>query len=587
MTEPPTTRPLERVKLAAIGAAQGVAIWLLIETWPEAHLARAAAVAALTFVAVASLVQHFAWTGRDGRRLLLLSLGTGVVYAAVAGWVGWSMPVVEGLSPTAADRSFVWFLISAATLYVLGPFLQILQRVGRLRFEYEALFEHSWNNFFVALVGALFVGALWTVLVMWGQLFELIGIGFFADLFEEEAFVWPVSGAAVGFGIALGRESERVVSTLRGITLAVFRGLLPLVCGVAIVFIASLPFTGLETLWETNHAAQLLLTWVGLTLLFLNAVYQDGKAESRPPTWIRRIIEAGLLVMNGFVGIAAYGMSLRIDQYGLTPSRMWGVLVAVVLGGYAIGYGVAILRRQGSWLSGLRRVNLAIALVIVAIGLLAHTPVLDPVGWSVDSQIARLVDRRSPAAEFDYGYLRFMLGREGRAALDALEDLDSHPDIAAIREAVTRVHEAGSYWDWKTEHRFVFSREHFVTFPSSAELPVGVITAVNESRISAGQSCDQALLCGAFAAELDGHPPEEWILVFTQKRWTRMLVFEAVDDVSSADATYNYLGPLDQVGEQLPPEKLRELLEAGEFTAAEPIHQDVSIGRQRFRVVPR
>ena len=296
----------ERLGLAAAGALHGLAIWLLVETWPESHGLRAMAVSGLTFLSVTAVVLHFAWTGAERGRLAAITVATGLVYGAVAGWVGWTMPVVERLSPSAAERGLLWFNTSLLTLYVLGPFLQIFQRSGRLRFPYSDLFLHGWNNFFVALVGGLFVGALWTVLLMWAELFQLIGIELFEDLFTDELFAWPVTGAAAGFGIALGRESDRVVSTLRSITLAVFRGLLPLVCGVAVVFLGTLPFTGLETLWDTNHASQLLLSWVAVTVLFLNAVYQDGSDPAPLNAPLRRGIEAGLLAMTVFVGIAFY-----------------------------------------------------------------------------------------------------------------------------------------------------------------------------------------------------------------------------------------------------------------------------------------
>ena len=578
------TNTQERLMLAVAGAAQGVAIWLLIETWSEEHAARVVVVAGMSFVSVLSLVLHFAWTGSDTRRVLMVSASTGLVYAAVAGWVGWSMPAAEGLYPGTSEWGFVWFLTSSVTLYALGPFLQVFQRIGRPRFEYAALFEHSWNNFFVALVGVVFVVALWAVLLMWGELFELIGIDFFSGFFSEKAFAWPVSGAAVGFGIALGRESERVVSTLRGIALAVFRGLLPLVCAVAIVFVASLPFTGLETLWETNHASQLLLTWVGLTVLFLNAVYQDGQAASPVPGWVRRIVEVGLLVMSGFVGISAYGLHLRIDQYGLTPSRMWGVLFTIVLGAYAIGYGAAVLRRNGPWLASIRGVNLATALLIVAIGLLAHTPILDPIGWSAESQVARLVERRSTAAEFDYGYLRFQLGSAGRAALDALDDLDSHPEIAIIREQLVRIRGVEHYWEWKSRGGPILSRAHFVAFPPDAEIPDGVIKAARGSQIWNGQSCEETLFCGAFSVELDGPEPEEWVLIAAHEGWSQISLFAI--DTDAGEAAYAYVGPLHHVRDQPESEALRKMLEAGRFGSIEPVHQDLTIGENHFRVVP-
>jgi hypothetical protein len=82
----------ERIVLTGIGAAQGVAFWLLIESWPEGHAARALFASLLTFLSVATAASHFAWTGRRHVRLLALASATAGVYAAVALWVGWQLP---------------------------------------------------------------------------------------------------------------------------------------------------------------------------------------------------------------------------------------------------------------------------------------------------------------------------------------------------------------------------------------------------------------------------------------------------------------------------------------------------------------
>lgn len=573
----------ERLWLAGAGGAQGLAIWLLIEVWPEAHAARAAAVSLLTFLAVTALVYHFAWTGASHGRLLAVTAGVGALYAAIAGWVGWSMlPDVPSRSSHDA-RAFVWFLTSLVTLYVLGPFLQIHQRTGRMRFPYRDLFLHGWNNFFIALVGGLFVNALWLVLILWGALFDLVGIELFEDLFSEEIFIWTVTGAAAGFGIALGRESERVVATLRSITLSVFRGLLPLVSFVAVIFLLTLPFTGPDGLWETNHASQLLLTWVGLTVLFLNAVYQDGSGESPLAAPVRRLVEAALVAMTGYVAISVYGISLRIAQYGLTPERFWGVLFTVVLGAYAGGYALAVLRRGTPWLRAVRAVNLLVALLVVALGLLAHTPLLDPIARSARSQYARLAEGRTPAADFDYGYLEFELGQQGRAALAALEALDAHPEIETIRREIAMARASENYWQWKQQHGPSVGPEDFDVHPAGTPLPEGLIEAARRGGLFAGQgACEARGSCAVFPANLDGSPPDEWVIVVGRRGLSNLYAFSVGED-----GGFTSLGQLQSQSTGKPrPDELADLLASGGYRVVAPEFRDLEIGDTRYRLVP-
>lgn len=571
----------ERASLAAVGAAQGLSLWLLIEQWPEAHAARAAAAALLTFLAVSTLVFHFAWTGRDRGRLIALAVATGALYAAVAGWVGWQVPVDPELHRGDEVRAFTWCAASLVTLYVLGPFLQIFQRTGRLHFPYEGLFLHGWNNFFIAVVGELFVSALWLVLVLWGALFDLVGIEFFEDLFSEEPFIYGVTGAAAGFGIALGRESERVIATLRGITLAVFRGLLPLVSFVALIFLATLPFTGLEVLWSTNHASQLLLTWVALTVLFLNAVYQDGSGRDPLPALLRRLVEAAFLAMTVYVGIAVYGLALRIAQYGLTPRRVWVGMIAVVLGGYALGYLIAVVRRGDPWLRAVRAVNLVVALIVVAIGLLAHTPVLDPFAWSARSQFDRIATGRVPAAEFDYGTLYFKLGKVGYEKFERLDSLDTHPEIATIREQMARVRGFEHYYAWEQARESEAGITRFELLAPGLAWPDGLREAVQQAAIdTVGSPCSDEYDCSGRPVEIDGSPPEEWIVLLGKEAWGQASVF-GVDE----GGKWRKLGRLES-DRPLIGTALAEALRAGSFEAVPPLHDDLSIDGRRYRLAP-
>jgi hypothetical protein len=571
----------DRIGLAAVGVAQGLAVWLLVEGWPEAHHWRALCVGLLTFVAVSAAVLHFAWTGERIARLLLLASATGMVYALVASWLGLELPQEGALSRAGDRRILTWVQASVVTLYVLGPFLQIHQRSGRLTFPYDDLFLHSWNNFFVALVGALFTGALWAVLLLWGALFKLIGIEFFADVFAENLFVFPVTGAAVGFGLALGRESQRVVATLRGITLRVFAGLIPLVCFVALLFLATLPVTGLGPLWETDHASHLLLTWVAVTVLFFNAVYQEGCRAEPLPRLARRLVEAGLVAMVGFLSISAWGLWLRIDQYGLTPPRIWAVLLWVVLAAYALGYAGAVLRRGSPWLPAVRPVNRAVAWLVVGLGLLAHTPVLDPMGWSARSQYQRLVSGRVAAEQFDYGYLRFQLARAGTERFEQLALLGAHPELEAIRAGVARAREAAGYWEWKEQEKPGPDLQGLEILTAGGRVPEGLLDAIRRTPELRGQRCVSGQLCTLFAAEIGSGPGEEWILALGVAPFAAMHVFGR-----SEAGRFTYWGRLQSPSAPQESLDLGSAIRKGRVQSVPSRYRDLLIDGTRYRLVP-
>ena len=574
----------ERIVLAGVGAAQGIAFWLLIENWPKERGVGALFAGLLTFLSVATVVSHFAWTGRSYGRLLALACGTAGVYSAVAFWVGRQLPSAGDAFQGDDQRVFTWIATSLTTLYVLGPFLQIYQASGRRRFPYQALFLHSWNNFFVALVGLLFVGSLWAVLGLWAALFGLVEVEFFSEFFSEELFIYTVTGGAAGLGIGLGRESQRVIETLRGITLAVFRILLPLTSFVALLFIATLPFTRLDPLWGTGHASPILLSWIALTVLFLNAVWQDGSGPPPYPRALIRLVEASIVSMVLYAIISVYGTSLRIGQHGLTPPRFYALLFGVILGLYAIGYAAAVLRRSPGWLAGIPGVNLVMALTLVALGLLLHTPLLDPLSWSARSQFARLAEGRTRASDFDYGYLQFRLGRAGAARLAALEALEDHPEIASIREGIRTAREAASHFEWQRIHGPEIRPEDFTIYPPGSVWPGGLFDAIRRVSSAWVTPCHEGESCAVLPLNVDREAGDEYVVLLGTTGSAQLLAF-----LRDEMGAWRYLGEyqLADAAEEPDPVTIRDAIRQSRIETRPSLYSDLVIDGRRFHLVPR
>jgi hypothetical protein len=151
----------DRLILGAVGALQGLVIWLLIEIQAQ-NLTTATFAAILTFVLISGAIIHFVWTGEQNPRLAAIASVAGAVYAVIAFWVALQLPEtsdVPALGRGDQSRVGTWIAASLFSLYVLGPFLQTYQRTSRARFGYTDLFVYSWSNFHIALVGLLFFWA--------------------------------------------------------------------------------------------------------------------------------------------------------------------------------------------------------------------------------------------------------------------------------------------------------------------------------------------------------------------------------------------------------------------------------------------
>ncbi|MCE7032234.1 DUF4153 domain-containing protein [Lysobacter sp. GX 14042] len=431
--------PQVRAFIVLLALLQGLALWLVHlggeQGWP---LLDTLGPRVCWYTLVLSVPTAMALSVRrlDEARFWQHAALIAVVYLALSAWAAHAATGAPGLEPNRILTPFAAGM--AAALFVAGPFLQCRQEHGRWCAPYPELFAHAWQNALTLVVAAVFTGLCWAVLGLWGGLFKLIGVGFFADLFTSRPFVYLGTGVIVGLGVLVGRSQSKPVRVLRRLLFAIFTGLFPLLAAIALLFVATLPFTGLAPLWGTRSAATVLMSLVLAMVVFANAVYQDGDEPPPYPRALRLLALAGLVVLPVFAVLALVALGLRISQYGWSVDRLWGVLAACVLCVHAFGYAWAALSRRGPWLARLEPVNVTAALLGVALVLLANSPVLDPQRIAAHSQVQRLLDGRTDAGAFDVDYLRFLSGRAGYRALSELKDAPRVQADAALLERIDR-----------------------------------------------------------------------------------------------------------------------------------------------------
>lgn len=435
----PHLEPQVRAFIVLLALLQGLALWLVHlggeNGWP---LLDSLGPRVSWYTLVLSVPTAMALSVRrlDEARFWQHAALIGVVYLGLSLWAARAATGAPGLEE---DRILAPFAASmAAALFVAGPFLQCRQEHGRWCAPYPELFAHAWQNALTLAVAAVFTGLCWAVLGLWGGLFKLVGVDLFADIFTSTPFVYLGTGVIVGLGVLVGRSQSKPVRVLRRLLFAIFTGLFPLLAAIAVLFVATLPFTGLEPLWGTRSAATVLMALVLAMVVFANAVYQDGDEPPPYPRPLRLLASAGLVVLPVFAVLALVALGLRIQQYGWTVDRLWGVLAASVLAVHAFGYAWAALSRRGPWLARLEPVNVTAALLGVMLVLLANSPVLDPQRIAAHSQVARLLDGKTDPADFDVDYLRFLSGRAGHQALARLVDEPRVRDDAGLADRIER-----------------------------------------------------------------------------------------------------------------------------------------------------
>lgn len=415
----------------ALGLGQGLALYAISEAVKAAGEARTPVLDALSLIA--GFVPLIVIVGLNTLRPRTLAIWTGaatlVVIAATAHGHHAHPPV-----PRFWDWAPVMCLGVAAILFIAHHLIAGGDAARRWIAPYADYFEITWRNGVRVALSVAFVGAMWLILYLGAALFGLIGVKAIGEMIRKAWFFFPASTAFFAFAVHLTDVRPALVQGIRMMALTLLSWLSPLMVALAAGFILTLPFTGLAPLWETGKAGAILLGAAGGLVILINAAYQDGdEAPAAVLRWSGRI---GALLLAPLVALAAYGMALRIGQYGLSPDRVRAVAACVVATCYAGGYAKAAVSK-GVWLKGVERTNIFTAVGVVVILAALLSPIADPARLTAANQLSRLEHGAVSAAEFDYQALRFDAGRYG---VDALEDLKAGrrgPKDAMVKQGAT------------------------------------------------------------------------------------------------------------------------------------------------------
>lgn len=368
------------------------------------------------------------WQHAGLASLLVLGLGA---------WAAWNLQGASGLNPTPVLMPLSVCL--GISVFIALPWWQFRLQQGHWNASYTALFEHAWQNGLTLALAGAFTGLTWALLWLCAALFSLLRVDFFQQLFLHPAFVALATGLLAGFGLLIGRTQHRAIQITRQVLFAVCRGLLPLLALIALLFVSALPFTGLAPLWGTHSAASLLLAMALLLVAFANAVYQHDSDTAVYPRGVRRLVDAGLLTLPVYAALALFAIGLRLGQHGMTVDRFWGLATALLVAGYALGYALAVLRRQGRWLQGLEAVNRWMCGLVLAMAILGSSPLIDPIRLTLASQVPRFTAQPDQITGGDASMLRFELGIRG---VRALNNLQQQPGVIADPHARSVLAEA-------------------------------------------------------------------------------------------------------------------------------------------------
>jgi hypothetical protein len=342
-----------------------------------------------------------------------------VVVLAMSVWLKWQVEDSDKWRQHEVFMFYGWRLLLMAMLAL--PWIQYSLRASRQQTRYAQFYTQLWLNTLTLLIVFISNGLFWMVLLLWSEMFKLVGITFFETLFfDTDWFAYIVLGLITALAVVLARTQSRLVAAVQKLLTLIATGLLPLMALLALMFMLTLPFTGLEAISQRVSAAGLMST-LTFSLLLLMAMVREPQKEALPyPGALRYLIKCALAVTPIYTLIAGWALWVRIQQYGWTPERLHGVLVVVVLLAWSVGYLVSILRRGHNPLEIQGKVILGVSLLALGLLVLLSSPVIDAWRISVNSHMGLYHSGKIKPDQVSL-YMLDHSGKPGRAALEALQ----------------------------------------------------------------------------------------------------------------------------------------------------------------------
>lgn len=403
---------------------------------------------------------------------LLLILPFSLLLSLLGAYVGFQQEPQEYVSNNTLMSVFIFTSLIAG----FKGLMYIQQFGSSENVSYSRLFKLSWRNFIIFGECWLFVLIFWGILNLGAALFDILDIEFFSELLRNEWFWIPTLTLAFAFASVIFRKLLNIEDNIAFLLQTLIKFLLPVLSVISLGFLATLPFTGLNKLWETGSGSLLVMWLQVLTLFFVNTVYKDDSSVRPYHMLLHRLVFISVALLPVYSVISAYGIYLRVEQHGLTVDRCWGILIWFLLACFSFSYLVGIITKRDNWLEPLSKINIVMGWVVLVSMLAVNSPLLNFQSLSTNSQIARLDADKVTIEKFDYYYFEHSLGRQGYLTMQLLKQKieTSHPEQYAI---IDRMY-VNNEFALTLEHTVDDFIERSVFWQSQVLIPQGLIEAV-------------------------------------------------------------------------------------------------------------
>ena len=280
-------------------------------------------------------------------------------------------PTNDAALPRIVPSAALWLALGGG-IFIIHSMIAAGDADRRFIATYSRYFDLAWKHGVQLVFAACLVGMFWGLLAL-TVLFRVEPIEPFLELAIPLLAV-PGLTMAVAYVLHVTDAHPAIIRRVQMLALTCLSRLLHIVPLAVVAILLALAFTGLEI---PRNPTGILLGAAATLVFLINTTYPDMRSATSAFTALRysSIVATAILVL--LVALAAYGLTLRVEQYGWSPRRIMAAACIAVGACFAPGYLLAMAWPKAR-LRTFETTNIVTAFIMLGAILALLTPIADP-----------------------------------------------------------------------------------------------------------------------------------------------------------------------------------------------------------------
>ncbi len=310
------------------------------------------------------LLYALAYNNKHVLRLLGSSLSVALVFSLLL--LSFDVDIAPSNSPDAADL----FLVFPVLFYMVHVFHYAYHYDNGWRVCYSSLFSGVWNSIILLILALIFCGLGYFLIVLGAEIFKYLGHNFLWHFYFKDHHRYIIGCVLFFVGLSIGQQNINIICGLRFLLLRVIYYLFPVLALISMICLLLSIGQPMADKHSLINSPEISLNLIILGIIFFNAYFQDGDAETAAPPWLTLFLKFYRMVLLVLILM----MAVYFFRTSFHDANFFIYLVVALL--YGVTYAITAWLPEAQEKIWIQRSNIGIALFFIASISLLNLPYL-------------------------------------------------------------------------------------------------------------------------------------------------------------------------------------------------------------------